>query len=666
MCIVGIKWAVRSAAVVLVSIALTGCFEIEEDNAELVAEMKEQNRLLAEQQPATDETATIMLYGTVVDSASSDSVDGVTVQIKVGPNWQEPISFEGGSFELAGLEPSSDYELMIKSPSGAFLDRVVIGSTREAGATEAYQNLGVIAVAPGVVQVIAAMDSETHEPVQGLEFKAYSHVGGGSEAEFYAHRSEFDSETGLYSITVPQMPFGSISVSLDLNGDGFANYLPRNGYSGAVIHHFSVGQLVGEEYYLSLEQIDGTGIETLTLNVSVFGLQGSVVSGAPVSVDDDLNRNVEGIYSESTEQYSLTVRLDDSLSIFIPSFTSEGTHYGSSYLAIYDTDTENYYRVNGYGSGIPSYYVTAVDGSLNLVMELFTIQEDSDLTKVYSTLNASSPTYTGKVYYSSGIELLDDSVKLYRNDVVSVVRGSDSEDDFILGGRTSISAANVEEEVASSVSLGNTLLTVDAVNSLTAGNVYSYQVGNLVDEASDAVVDVASDNLSFYVASVEPFSFADVMLDNNNYWTNGNRITAETTAGVASTRYERSETAYLYFPQSIEGLKSLTLSMRQITSNGTVSDQSYILTVVENGVVQIGRMVYPVTLAYEESLSGSIYPIVRTGTALPEGELRYSAYAGASYRQDNKATSKNTILYEYVYETADSEIVTGLIELPIH
>jgi hypothetical protein len=636
------------------------------------------------------------LYGQVVDAATKEQVHDVTLHIKVGPTWREATTFTDGAFKVTDVPPASNYEIVLSSETGMFMDRVVYGTSTDTLANNTYTDLGNIEVSAPKQYQFTVIDADSNEHLPGFIFKAYSQLGCsvsysdygsyytcgdgvGSTYETYAHVSSYDPSTGVYSMSLPaDLEHLKVTVSLDVNSDGHNDYKPAysNDYWSSMLY-FEVSTLP-DSMQIDLVGIrdNGTDYEEFELKISVLDETLEAITEAPLIINDNLNSTLNPVYDIDNKQYVFDAKISSSpLEIRMPAFvTSEQIRYGSACVYI-SAESENNYYVNITGTeNSKSYHTDMQDSVMNIVMVLSEQPETSQLEVVTKSQNVSGTNHSAKIFYSAPVELQENSVALFQNDVVSITRGNESSEDLVLPGVTLITFNDVKVDANATMSLGNTLMTLNTNLSLTAGYSYTYNVAELIDIQSGLSVDISDDDVSFYISSSAAFDIEAIKLDNHNYWTNGSRITATNTAGQAATNSEHNNPVHMVLPLSLENLESLYISKYLVTSDGVEASDIATWKIVENGVIQTSYgshidKVYWVERAYNEIMDveyNSYYnrPIqLAYGSTQPEG-LGYRMSV-QEYMMDNTPTSVNSISFEYAYETQDGAVQTGDITLPV-
>jgi len=269
------------------------------------------------------------------------------------------------------------------------------------------------------------------------------------------------------------------------------------------------------------------------------------------------------------------------------------------------------------------------------------------------------------VFYSQAIEVLAENILLTNARGFTVLRGNEDANDLILPGTTVITTG-ISIPVTFVLSLTDTRLKVTPISSLTQGEVYTYTVKSVMNKVTLESANISNDDLTFTIDANEDdiFSVSDIKLDNENFTTNGNAITANNSAGDASNPLNSQRNVMLYLPASIHSLQNLTLRQVFFVRNGisSVSIENY--NVVTDGNVNVSA-VGIVNLANNENLvREGRYPTIITSSAQVETQKVYRMRTGP-YLSDNTGSESNTITYEYAYETKAGEISTGNITIPV-
>lgn len=659
----GIRWVVRLATLTVVVSSLSGCFKVDADNDKVVAALEDQNQLLEERNQSLEEQkASITLYGNVIDYRTQELVSAVDVQVRQGVEWGEVHSFSGGTYEVVGVAPQSDFELKVSSPTGEFADRVMLGLTGYASEVNVFQALENIPVAPEVTRTFSIRDTETGDPISGLTVYTNTVIGNGPSRLFYSDEASYDSEAGTYSMSFAGFDDIDVFIELDRDDDGESDFMPIAGDTGSSSLRVSDAQLENG-IDIELARVN-QNFHDVAIKLTVMNEDGDLLADVPMHVSDGAGVTWLQAFNPETGQYEVTVMDLYDARVDIPAHVSGETSYGSATVEVsYRYDGYFHVWVSGSANYI-SFDISDDSGVIQVPVTLRERVEDSQLELVTRTFNENQS--SSGFFYSEPVALRDDSVALYQTDVVSVIRGNDSTTDLILPGTTMVSSVEVQLPVNSALSLDNTLLTLTPANALQAGSMYRYEVGPLKVASSGLDVDLSGDTKEFRVSAAGTFDINDVYLDNANYWTNGALIVAANTAGIASTASDYSAGAALYFPKSIESLNYLAFSKRIVTKNGSAeSDLDTYYIVREDSNFSYYDWRYVLHVANNESLltDNLDYYYVNRGAAVPEGVWR--TVSVSEYMSDNTDSSINTIQFEYVYETRDGEVVNGTITLPV-
>lgn len=651
-------------------IALTGCLDVEDKSDEKVVDaLERQNELLQQQlEQSNQQKSSVTLSGAAANVTTDAAVGNASAILTFASGTSQTVNITGGTFQFTAVPADSDYELVIRSNTGEFLERTFYGRTRSTATSgTVFQDLGKLDVAPGVERSFAVFDNTTGEPISTLVFWGNMNVGNGRNAESHRIKGSYDETTKRYKITVPEKITTVISASLDLDKDGINEYVIMNNPSENNLRFYSENLVFSDNFFL-IDQRTSTGNikENVELRVSVVDANAKAIPGLTLSVKDAVNGNIDAVYDAATNQYVLKALLSGTVEILLPAFSYQGKNYSSSNLHISKTQYPNVYRIGNYSSQEIT-FAEQEKRVFNLVLQpsVYTYSSNISVASKTNVVDISNPEF--KVFYSAPVTLLPDSAKLYQTNKLTIIPGNQSADDLVLPGVTEIVVSREEVPVNANLSLSDTLLTVSPKGALASGNTYEFVVGVLMDKALGISNDVSGDSLSFSVpAAVGEFNINDVRLDNNNNFTLGAPIKAENTAGQSVTYSywdpQSSSSVYIYLPASISTLKSLTLR-RQLTITDNVSSfDNEIITPVNQSQINASST-YVLSLASNEYLrNNSGFSLVR-GASVGNGYW-YSTYSGR-YMPDNRTGYVNEITFSYSYETKAGVIATGTLKLPV-
>ncbi|WP_191145138.1 hypothetical protein [Neiella litorisoli] len=668
---------VKHVGLLALVLPLTACLDDDNDNKDVVAALEQQNALLEEQiknekeqneQQAPVIVNSVTLYTSVVDAADYADAGPVIVHFKEGPMWREAIEFDTGEILITDIKPMSDYEMVISSPTDAFMRRAVFGKTQDSSTENSYQQLDAVMVSPPVQKSIKIINVNSDKAIDDLQLKAYSNIGeGGLSAETYAHPAIYDAATESYNFILPQDLDVIVYGSLDPDGDGEANYEIEYGAYDSYRHEFhfyaSSMQPDAEIGVRSLQDDEPVTYTELQVRLSVLDENGNAVNAAEVAISDELNGELAAQFDAEQQQYVLDSKLNSSLSVNISAFESDGVFYGSSSVYIYPRDNGSF-DITTSGNRYEYRYTSyATDGAIDLIIGPNQSSPTSAL-EVTAVADVSGANYQASIYYSSPIALLEGSTSLVQQDVWQVTYGNSDDNDLILPGTTAYRIVDVEVPHSAELMLNNTRLVLSSDLSLAEGYEYSYQVNEIEDSVATVRKNLYDDHVDFYSPVTSEFSIDDIVLDNRNYWSNGSELVPVNTAGIAANAYERRDSAYLHFPESIASLKNFTLSKVIIVEDGVAENSFSSYQIVSGGNIWISSAL-ALPIAANENLvrDGNNYMATIRGTTLPEGRWYYVGVS--SYINDDKESSENSITFDYSFETMDGEIKTGTITLSV-
>ena len=677
------KRYVNKATVILALGMMWGCSGDDYDDSDTVAALERQNEIL--ERNNQQQTNSVTVFGKL-DFLDSDQTSDATVKLKTGSIWTSAIDTNGEDFEIKGVEPNSDFLLLVESPSDAFLPRAMFGKSRANPAGSVYQDIGPIGVSEGVERSFSVLDQESGEPVAGLVFRGTSSIGIGTGVEDYLHESTFDAATGLYSITLPQSIPLTLYADLDINKDGKDEYERYYDYYKASsqksetptlsqhsyeewgyyldLGSFSISSLAlegnGPAIFL-LSKIEPPELNNVELRISVVDEDINQIPGLTLAIVDSINGSIESSYDATSQQYVLNAQFEDSLRVMLPAFTQEvdgqKVNYASSTIGL-RLSNDNMIEINttsGY------YELPYNDAPLNLVISPRPMDPSLSLRVVEASEQVDDD-FNYKIFYSTPIALTALSGQLVQEDVVTITRGNASNNDLVLPGTTLVSAQDIAIGVTAQLAVSDTLLTLSPQNPLAEGKRFTYRVGDVIEKASGIAVDLYDDEIFFQTPITDEFSISDIVLDNFNFTTNGAVIVSSNTAGISSNPIDYDRDVRLLIPQSATTLKSLTLSKRLVTDGDVLSEDIETFEVVRNGVVYYGSFTMAITAAQNENVSSNISVI--EGSALAEGSYWYSFYLYESM-SDNTASEVNTIAFDYALERQNGVIEAGSITLPV-
>lgn len=637
---------------------LNGCLDVDDNsNDELVQALQQQNQILIDEQ---NQASQVTLQGLIVHAYDQQPVSNAIVNVKLGATTLiENLSVADGQLQLPQLPANSDIEIVISSENGEFVQRVFFYNTGEATPIGGASDIGLLSVSEGIVVTLDIQDTTNDVAYSELEFTGFSHFGSGSSMHQYAHTSSFSD--GVYSIELPKYLNVSIFANLDIDRDGEPNFttVPSNYLSGNDLFINFANQ---SDFY-NIFLISPTSPRDIEYRVSIVDGMANSLSGAELNLLDASNTFVSSIYDESTEQYVLSAEFNEREVIDIPSFTANGVTYQSSSISL---ALNNNGELDVFNSNSNNCCFTVEDSDVvELVIAPRVNVNTSNLEVVYRSEQVSSSDQSFSVFYSQPVGIVGTGISLINGDGFTTTKGNDSTEDLVLPG-TTLLVGRVNVATTSTMSLNNTKLTITPEQSLIAGNRYEYSVGALELLSDNSIVDVSGDDLFFTVENIttDIFDINDVKLDNESYTTNGVAITTENTAGETSSPFNFDRSTYLYFPNSINSLQTLTLRKATVTEEGSERVDTGTYEIVTNGNPRFGSSATLQLADNEFIVRENISVNVIHSTAQPDTQRVYRVYTGESI-SDDISGSENSITFEYSYETKAGEVFTGNISLPV-
>jgi hypothetical protein len=173
---------------------LNVCLEVEDSsNDELVDTLQAQNEILIAQQV----TNTVAINGLVINAKDGQAINNASITVKRGAVIvAENISVTNASFELDGLSPDSDLEIIVSSADDQFMQRVFYVNTGSSTSGEAFKDMGEFQVSEALNLETSALKSADNMPFDTLEFEASLVSGSGSTSHGYKHLSTFTKYQG--------------------------------------------------------------------------------------------------------------------------------------------------------------------------------------------------------------------------------------------------------------------------------------------------------------------------------------------------------------------------------------------------------------------------------------------------------------------------------------
>jgi len=658
------------------SISLSGCLEVEDDNNEnVVAALEAQNAILQQQQQQQQQqqTASVTLFGNIVDAGDNSQISNARVTVKVGATWREAEDVSG-EFEITALPVNTDVVVLIQSTDGAFLERAFYGRTSAAAAGQVTsQSMGDLRVSKPLVKKYAILDAETNTAFEGLTFSynpTSNFLINNSQNYFFANidtykvSSSFDGVTGLYSITLPEDLAVHVSASADIDGDDVNDFITESNnfwYNDAIQLNATQAHELDTLYVSKTSEY-----QSVELRVSVIDELGNSFENIEFFADDQFLGRIDAVFDTESKEYVFNYQTSSQVTLNMTSFISDDDiNYQSASLRLSRNDTE-YLSINDYGfSNNVASQVEIVEGIVAITVLPRIAYTPNNYVSTVSSIIDENDGYSLKEFYQAPIALLDDSVSLHKNNVLTVIKGNDVANDIVALGTTEINLVSEEVAINTALSHNNTFITAKASSQLTSGN-YTYRVNSLVNAETEEQFEKNSTNNFIIAPNADGlvFDINDIKLDNNNGTTNGVIIVATNTANIANTASNNSRSSTLYLPESIKALDYLQLTLISHVRNGTTYVDNNRMAIIEENNSRYHSQ-YLVQLAANENIRTNKNFNYATQTSLTDG-LWYQYYSNIIYSADNTQASENTATFNYVYRVAGQDsTVEGTITLPV-
>jgi len=643
------------------TLLLNGCLDNNDNNKDVAQAINAQTEALSNQQSTE---ASVTFQGLVVDVFDTQAVNSALITVNLGAEtFVDALVATEGRFEVSKLPPNSDIEVIISSSSDEFVTRAFFYNTGDSSTNVATKDFGLFAVSEPQVVKITVLNSDDNSSLDNLEFNAYSHVGDSSSKLKYKHTSTYDAVNGQYSITVPKHINTSVRANLDFNRDGEVDFMPESSYnlSNTDLYINTANSIEALTVYV--EENAEAIITEVEFRVSIVDSASNSVTSAELFVDDVNNQMVKSVYDSATEQYVVTAKFSEQITLSMPAFSDNDVNYQSASIRLF-RNSDDLIDVRTSGTDGNWNYDIPSSETIELAILPRITTNASALEVITKTYEIDQANAIFKVFYSQGVTIPSESISLERTTGFTTVKGNDSTDDLILSGSTLFTGGDL---IATShtMKLNNTKLEVTPVSPLLVFGDYKYNVGNVEVSSTEDVTDINGDSLSFKIThSSQIFDINDVKLDNENFTTNGVTITTANTANEASTSVNYDRSVYFYLPTSINSLQNFTMRQLSVNEDNTARTDARSFTFVNNGSIYTNR-VGTVKLAENEIVvTDGLQTNVITSSAQEDSQVVYRTY-NHEYMSDDTSSSTNTISFEYAYETKTGDVTTGTIVIPV-
>lgn len=658
-----------------VSLALTGCIEVDDDSNDGVVDalnqqnavLTEQNNLLAEQ--LENSQTSVTLSGLVIGVDSETPVDNVLVTVYQGESvLAENVEADNGQFTIEGLPSSSDLTVVASTSDGSYMSRAYFITTAPVSTGEGFDDIGTLMLSEPVNVTFSVMDESTGEAISGLSFTGFSYSGVATSNVFdFAHSTTFNEETQQYDITLPKDLAVTLRADIDLDDDGAADFATASLDFVSIVddkmYIYNANELDASE--ITLGEPEVIVDEEKSLSITLIDTQGNVLDEAAFIVEIE-DETINSSFDSEAQVHEMTVPFNNYSDIEMPSFTSDDVTYSTGRISLsrYTTSQTNETRISvnlsGYDSN--SYYSIADEETLNLVLVAREVVPSSTVEFITSNLNSDDFAYS--VFYSEAVSIDSEEVSLVYEDV-TVTRGNDSADDTVPAGYTYVRSTDREVSVTASQALGGIKHTFTPDDALQGNTSYRYEIGEVTPASGTLATELYEDEYSFTTPAGDAgdFDINSLVLDNFNYYTNGAVIVSENTAGVANPAYPYSRNVSVLLPTSIESLNYLILNTQSYSENGNVYTRERQYEIVRDGYVSATPYL-ALDVAENEIVDNNSSENIMLGTTATDGSHVYRRSINI-YLEDNTADYPVTVTFSYEYQTKEGETGSGTMTLPV-
>lgn len=673
-----------AAAAVITSMVLSACGGDDVDNDDVVAALESQNQVLQQTLEATQQSDTtveqvnisvngapINLYGHIYNSTTKEKASQATISVRVANTWRNSIITTDGNFEINDLPAGSDYEILVSSESGEFMNRAFFGITEPSSGDVIHRDIGSLLVAEEKQLTFKVVDHNSLEAISDLNFEYnYYNLTDGTRAsnrQDYISTSSYSNETGEYSIIVADFFDAKIYASLDTNRDDVVDYSENGTQPSGWNINRNVESFHNEDTIklFPYSDSDTTDLELsdVTIRVAIIDEENNPIPGLELAINDSYNDNVISTFDNENQQYVLNPKIHKyySLQVLVPAFIYNDVHYKSSYIDVSNNEENYYIRVNNsqYSS---RFNVSNVDQIIDVTIKPKNGLDSNSFVEVLFRANELDENNAFKIFFSEPITLTEESVNVALYNSIVTTPGNASPDDLVLPGFTYFDYGLRDIEFEATLSISDTLLTLTPTADVEM-NRLRFEL-NHVESKQDGTTEVFNNNyaLDSTTKNTDEFNINDIVLDNGNHTTDDVSIVAQNTAGESSSSSNNRRSVQLIFPPSIANLKNFTIVKKLQTYNGVVSSNTESWDIVKDNVVRYNKYYYYMA-AENENFDYNNHISINRGFTVNSGY--YHSLNTYSSLYDDTLSNKNSLTFEYIYETSDGEIIQGQIELPV-
>ncbi|MCG7534043.1 hypothetical protein [Pseudoalteromonas sp. OOF1S-7] len=675
--------------------ALSGCLDVEDNNNndELVNKLEQQNQILqnqldenkkqSEDQAVKDKAleTPFVLKGGIVAAVEGVDLSDVQVTAYYDGMWHEPVDVaEDGSYSIPKVPQYSNILLKVSSPSNAIITQLFDHATRSAGSrTEVVSAVQTLTVSKPHTVTFSILNRNTFEAISDLQITAEpeinTHTSARYELEHMLEQNKigatYNTDTNQYELIVPQGIDFDLEIDVDVDNDGHDEYtIYRSDYS------IDSGNGIVSLYNFNAEQ--QTALYATVESMNEYDLMVNFVSASGEQLYPDTVfaiNNDKGdssfTFNEAQGHYNLSAKYYGDLQFITHEFSVNGRTYKADNIGI-SRDQRGTFNISRHHNHSHRESLYQSELSNNTLAITIPLEEQVSapylgLEIIESTEDTVAETHGLTYYFNAPVSLQQDSVRLYKQGVITVVKGNDSDSDDVAAGTTSIHRSNHSVEVNRALSFNDTKLSITPAAPLEAGYMYRYELDNVARKETDSYGYV-NRSVSFSIDTPFEFDESQFKADNMNYRSGGALITPKNTAGEQSGT--NSDT--VSYQLCIIAPKEVTLVAARIsavTTNGVkyTADHHY----------YGDSNTYFYALADNEQLDSNVY--LNTRSAQPNGYYRSICfdyigqsdqdghYAGTAQFMDHADNAENSVDVDITYRLpgSDTDISTGVKTLSI-
>ncbi len=640
----------KSAIVLAVTAALplSGCLKVEDSDSK--------ETIVIEQSEQTPATVQVVLE--LVDHASGTMVQNVSARYKVGTQWSDELTVANGQIVIDDLPGNSDVLIDVTSDDGKYVKRIFSFKTSTVTQGQSsVQSLGQQYLYQASVAQFSILDSQN----QSVKDVAVSYPIVTYLTNYYPEQkidnrivATYNEETGLYSLPLAAQINYQIDFDGDIDNDGVSDYL--FGYSSFTSKIYSQELSDADVVYAkkTAESYE------FPVNITLLNNKNEpVIDNEALFVTSKYKLPQALMFDAQKNAYRYTYKGSSEIKINFSDIKSNDVNYKAGYVKVMPNQNDIDVNFQNSKNSSRDYSLDEL-GELNLVILLDEIDAGSNyyFQSLSNFINSEDDSLN--LFLSHPVQLSEDSVELENREVITITRGNASDNDMVPPGTTLIKRSNVEQEVNAELLYGNNLLVVTPKQPLTGGS-YKYTVRNL-KSAEDGTLYSRSFSNDFEIVKYDDeFSIDAVKVDNNNGFSQGQRLVESNSAGIVDNSAVSAQRARLFLPLNMKSLDYLDISVIKSVINNQESELFYRYRLVKDGEIQVSKH-FATSLAMNENISNEGYASnLKLYTTLEEGQYYVVDLDNVNYRfDDHTEQNKNSITFNYEYRVkGGTEVISG-------